>query len=41
LARLWRKVIQPAGFAVFGVALAGVATAYGLARRNIHMEEVE
>jgi formate dehydrogenase iron-sulfur subunit len=41
LARLWRKVIQPAGFAIFGVALAGVVTAYGLARRNIHMEEVE
>jgi formate dehydrogenase iron-sulfur subunit len=41
LARLWRKVIQPAGFAVFGAALVGVATAYGLARRNIHMEEVE
>jgi formate dehydrogenase iron-sulfur subunit len=41
LARLWRKVIQPAGFAVFGVALVGVMTAYGLARRNIHMEEVE
>ena len=41
LARLWRKVIQPAGFAVFGVALVGVVTAYGLARRNIHMEEVE
>jgi formate dehydrogenase iron-sulfur subunit len=41
LARLWRKIIQPAGFAVFGVALVGVAGAYGLARRNIHMEEVE
>jgi formate dehydrogenase iron-sulfur subunit len=41
LARLYRKVIQPAGFAIFGVALAGVATAYGLARRNIRMEEVE
>jgi len=41
LARLWRKVIQPAGFAIFGVALVGVTTAYGLARRNIHMEEVE
>lgn len=41
LARLWRKVIQPAGFAVFGVALVGVTAAYGLARRNIHMEEVE
>jgi formate dehydrogenase iron-sulfur subunit len=41
LARLYRKIIQPAGFAIFGVALAGVATAYGLARRNIRMEEVE
>jgi formate dehydrogenase iron-sulfur subunit len=41
LARLWRKIIQPAGFGIFGAALVGVATAYGLARRNIHMEEVE
>jgi formate dehydrogenase iron-sulfur subunit len=41
LARLYRKILQPAGFAIFGVALAGVVTAYGLARRNIHMEEVE
>ena len=41
LARLWRKVIQPVGFGIFGAALVGVATAYGLARRNIHMEEVE
>jgi formate dehydrogenase iron-sulfur subunit len=41
LARLWRKILQPVGFAVFGVALVGVVTAFGLARRNIHMEEVE
>ncbi|MGC9334814.1 MAG: 4Fe-4S dicluster domain-containing protein [Anaerolineae bacterium] len=41
LARIYRKIIQPAGFAIFGVALAGVTAAYGLARRNIHMEEVE
>jgi len=41
LARLWRKIIQPVGFGAFGAAIVGVATAYGLARRNIHMEEVE
>jgi formate dehydrogenase iron-sulfur subunit len=41
LARLYRKIIQPAGAAIFGVALLGVAGAFGLARRNIHMEEVE
>jgi formate dehydrogenase iron-sulfur subunit len=41
LARLYRKVIQPAGFAVFGAALVGVVAAFGLARRHIHMEEVE
>ena len=41
LARLYRKLIQPAGFAAFGAALVGVVTAFGLARRNIHMEEVE
>jgi formate dehydrogenase iron-sulfur subunit len=41
LARIYRKIIQPAGFAIFGAALLGVAAAFGLARRNIHMEEVE
>jgi formate dehydrogenase iron-sulfur subunit len=41
LARLYRKVIQPAGFAIFGAALVGVLAAFGLARRHIHMEEVE
>jgi formate dehydrogenase iron-sulfur subunit len=41
LARLYRKIIQPAGFAIFGAALAGVVTAFGLARRHIRMEEVE
>lgn len=41
LARLYRKIIQPAGFAVFGAALVGVVAAFGLARRHIHMEEVE
>ncbi len=41
LARLYRKIIQPAGFAIFGAALVGIATAFGLARHNIHMEEVE
>jgi formate dehydrogenase iron-sulfur subunit len=41
LARLYRQIIQPAGFAVFGMALVGVVTAFGLARRHIHMEEVE
>jgi formate dehydrogenase iron-sulfur subunit len=41
LARTYRQIIQPAGFAVFGAALVGVVTAFGLARRHIHMEEVE
>jgi formate dehydrogenase iron-sulfur subunit len=41
LARIYRQIIQPAGFAVFGAALVGVVTAFGLARRHIHMEEVE
>jgi formate dehydrogenase iron-sulfur subunit len=41
LARLYRKIIQPAGFAVFGAAFVGVVAAFALARRNIHMEEVE
>jgi formate dehydrogenase iron-sulfur subunit len=41
VARLYRKIIQPAGFAVFGAAFVGVIMAFALARRNIHMEEVE
>ena len=41
LARFYRKIVQPAAFVVFGAALAGVITAFALARRNIHMEEVE
>jgi formate dehydrogenase iron-sulfur subunit len=41
LARLYRKIVQPAGFAAFGAALVGVVAAFGLARRHIHMEEVE
>ena len=41
LARIYRQIIQPAGFAIFGAALVGVVAAFGLARRNIHMEEVE
>jgi hypothetical protein len=40
-AHLYRKIIQPAGFAIFGAALAGIAIAFALARRNIHMEETE
>jgi formate dehydrogenase iron-sulfur subunit len=41
LARLYRKIVQPAGFAIFGAAAVGIIAAFGLARRNIHMEEVE
>jgi formate dehydrogenase iron-sulfur subunit len=41
LAHFYRKIIQPAAFAIFGVALVGVIGAFALARRTIHMEEVE
>jgi formate dehydrogenase iron-sulfur subunit len=41
LARLYRKIIQPVGFGVFGAAMVGVVAAFGLARRHIRMEEVE
>jgi formate dehydrogenase iron-sulfur subunit len=41
LARIYRQILQPAAFAIFGAALVGVVAAFGLARRNIHMEEVE
>jgi formate dehydrogenase iron-sulfur subunit len=41
LARLYRKIIQPAGLAIFAAAFIGAVTAFTLARRTIHMEEVE
>jgi formate dehydrogenase iron-sulfur subunit len=41
LAHLYRKIIQPAGLAAYGAVLVGVGVAFALARRTVHMEEVE
>jgi formate dehydrogenase iron-sulfur subunit len=41
LAHLYRKIIQPAGLAAYGAVLVGVSVAFALARRTVHMEEVE
>ncbi len=41
VARTWQKIIQPLGTAAFGATLVGILGAFLVARRNIHMEEVE
>jgi len=38
---LWQKVVQPVGQAVFGLTVVGAIAAFFIARRNVHMEEVE
>ncbi|MBN1135567.1 MAG: 4Fe-4S dicluster domain-containing protein [Anaerolineae bacterium] len=40
-ATLWQKILQPVGHLAFGAAILGSVTAFFLARRNVHMEEVE
>lgn len=41
VAWIYKKIVKPASLVVFGMALVGVTTAFTLARRAIHMEEVE
>jgi formate dehydrogenase iron-sulfur subunit len=38
---LWQKILQPAGEIVFGATIIGAIAAFFVARRNVHMEEVE
>jgi formate dehydrogenase iron-sulfur subunit len=38
---LWQKILQPAGQIVFAATIVGAITAFFIARRNVHMEEVE
>jgi formate dehydrogenase iron-sulfur subunit len=40
-ATLWKKAVQPAGQAVFGATILGLLGAFFVARRRVHMEEVE
>jgi formate dehydrogenase iron-sulfur subunit len=40
-ATLWQKILQPVGHLAFGAAIVASITAFFLARRNVHMEEVE
>jgi len=40
-ARIWQEIVQPVAQISFGVGLIGVAAAWIIARRNIHMEDVE
>ncbi|MBN1657682.1 MAG: 4Fe-4S dicluster domain-containing protein [Anaerolineae bacterium] len=38
---VWQKFLQPLGQVVFGATVVGAITAFFVARRNVHMEEVE
>ncbi len=40
-AMIYKKILRPVTWGVFGAALVGVTAAFALARRTIHMEEVE
>jgi formate dehydrogenase iron-sulfur subunit len=40
-ATLWQKILQPVGQVAFGAAIAAAIMAFFVARRNVHMEEVE
>ncbi len=41
ISTLWQKIVQPVGQAVFGATILGLVAAFFVARRNVHMEEVE
>jgi formate dehydrogenase iron-sulfur subunit len=38
---LWQKILQPVGQVAFAATVVGAITAFFIARRNVHMEEVE
>jgi formate dehydrogenase iron-sulfur subunit len=41
LTTLWQKILQPVGEVAFGATIVGALAAFFIARRNVHMEEVE
>jgi formate dehydrogenase iron-sulfur subunit len=41
MSTLWQKFLQPVGQIAFGATIVGAITAFFVARRNVHMEEVE
>lgn len=41
MSTLWQKILQPVGEIAFGATVVGLLAAFFIARRNIHMEEVE
>jgi formate dehydrogenase iron-sulfur subunit len=41
MSTVWQKVLQPVGQIAFGATVVGAITAFFVARRNVHMEEVE
>jgi len=41
ISTVWQKFLQPVGQIAFGATIIGAITAFFVARRNVHMEEVE
>jgi formate dehydrogenase iron-sulfur subunit len=41
MSTLWQKILQPLGGIAFGATILGTITAFFIARRNVHIEEVE
>ncbi len=41
MSTLWQKILQPVGQIAFGATILGMLAAFFVARRNVHMEEVE
>jgi formate dehydrogenase iron-sulfur subunit len=41
MSTLWQKWLQPVGEIAFGATIVGAIAAFFIARRNVHMEEVE
>jgi formate dehydrogenase iron-sulfur subunit len=41
MSTVWQKILQPVGQVAFGATIVGAIAAFFVARRNVHMEEVE
>jgi formate dehydrogenase iron-sulfur subunit len=41
MSTVWQKILQPVGQVAFAATVVGAVAAFFVARRNVHMEEVE
>jgi ABC-type phosphate/phosphonate transport system permease subunit len=41
MSTVWQKILQPVGQVAFAATVVGAVAAFFIARRNVHMEEVE